>query len=117
MFLYYDTNSMTVYNEAHGRYESFTPTLDIDEGYIVVCEYTTYDSFDSYDEIHYTILDLYPDLESAKTAGDLAQSGKLPNYANGKQMKYLEFTGWGSALERVYLKKVKVQTEPDMIVL
>lgn len=129
--LYFDIDTQTVH-EKQGDFqdESFTSTLDIDEGFIIGIIYTTYDSFKEDKELHYMILDLYPSFEMAdEIAKNLAlflrerdeNYNKIPEKerkeirkkilcANGTEYPYIGL-GWGYSIKEIFSRKVKVQKE------
>lgn len=99
--------------------ESFTPTIDINEGWILVYQYSTYDSFGPNEGLETVVVDMY------KTRGDADEQAELLiehaknndydrknnplKHANGKNVPYLCGFGWGSNLEKCFIKKVKIQ--------
>lgn len=118
MTLYLDTETFDVYLERReGQYglESFTPTLDLEEGFLVVAVTSTYDSYGPNEGLRYEVLDMYPTFEDAeKVANDIQERrkaktwrGQKPNpplfYANGEPYRYYSWEGWGNSLEEILI--------------
>lgn len=114
----------------YSNYESFTPSLDnIDSGWLVYATYTTYDSENESNELQYQVFDLYDNREEAiRTAtllyeherSWLAEPPKyegVPQYADGREIKNIAFSGWGNRLREVICKRMTVQDHPDTVIL
>lgn len=116
------------------EFESFTPTLDgIDEGYVVFAKYKTYDSFKTDEHPSYCVIDIYKDKAEAIKNGtiiaELVRDDRWPDpkgktygdetakNADGSEVKYLPFTGWGSSLEEIVIKKVAVKNEYEYTII
>lgn len=105
-------------------FESFTPTINVEVGNkytIIVVEYTTYDSYTSYKEPYYQVIDLYNKRENAintaRAIHEYVREGENNCkeeilYADGTKVKYLSFTGWGNSYERIFIKSCKIIKEP-----
>lgn len=123
-FLYVSLDTFDVTREKiPTNYESFTPTVDINAGWLVVLKYYTYDSFNEDDEPRYEVLDLYDDRDKAMAVGnslvdEFSYSTRTPAkrlYNNGKPIKYLPVGGWGSRFEEVIIKRVSIEDHADMV--
>lgn len=108
------TDSSHIYSE-----ESFFPTVNIGEGWVLVYQYNTYDSLGEDKEVSTCVVDMYPTKEDADAQArilmEYAKTGSkydLSNpikYANGKKVQYLAFLGWGSRFKKCFIKKVQVK--------
>ena len=115
------------------EFESFVPTIDdIKDGYIVVAKYRTYDSFKTDDHYSYCVIDIYKTKEHAIKNGTIIAemdaneryrikpktfSDETPKNADGTEVKYLPFIGWGSNLEEVIVKKIEVKNEYEYTII
>jgi len=115
------------------EFESFNPTLDdLKEGYIVFAKYKTYDSFQTDEHPSYCVIDLYPTKEDAVKNGTIiaemdaderyrvkpkAYGDEKPKNADGSEVKYLPFVGWGSSLEEIVVKKVSIKNEYEYTII
>ncbi|RWB08811.1 MAG: hypothetical protein EOQ39_18645 [Mesorhizobium sp.] len=123
--LYFDIETQSLYRKPTDGYESFTPTLDLEAGYLVFVEYTTYDSNGSDHQIHHEIVDLYPDAEAARVQAKLiAQRGSgwqshrrehltEPVKADGSKV-YEHWHNWGQSFEQCVVLKVKIADEKEI---
>ena len=119
--LYMDKNDFEVYNTRpeDSDFESFTPSLDIKEGWLVVAHYTVYDSYNSYDDPYYQVIDLYDNRDNAiRAAKSITANMQKLFYdkenevvydASGEPVKYFEFGSWGTSFKRTFVKKVIVK--------
>lgn len=117
MTLYLDTDTFDVYLERYeGQYglESFTPTLDLEAGFLVVVMTSTYDSYGPHSGHQYEVLDMYPTFEDAEKVamivkernkiGDWRNTPKPPVfYANGDPYRYYSWEGWGNSLDQILI--------------
>ena len=116
-FLYFDTGTERVFRKApEQNYESFTPTKDLDEGYLVFVRYSTYDSGGENPGYEWSVIDLYPDLETADATARLVASrynrAGEPKKADGSKV-YEHWYNWGQSFKDVSVIRVKVEDEKE----
>lgn len=110
------------------RYESFIPTIKgVETGFLVWLEYTTYDSFGSYDEVEICVVDLYEDYDSAaKMATLIREHLNTSRYLRGNERSKDDIEkeffyaapnsdrkpclplGWGNSIKNIYVDYVEV---------
>lgn len=119
--LFFDIATQRVFRNQTERFESFVPTVDLAEGWIVFVEYTTYDSGGSSNEIHYEIVDLYPDADAARAQAQRISDRRYtmhrdsktkvePVKADGSKV-YEHWHNWGQSYEKCVMLKVQVEDE------
>lgn len=99
-------------------YESFLPSKgDITKGFLVVYEYTMYDSFGSSDIPNYFVVDIYDTYEQGCIAGEALWHNVVPSYDKKIDMIVQDNTyekvlyypkGWGIAPTCVHIQYVEV---------
>lgn len=125
--LYLNTSTYEVTREKPtGSYETFTPTVDVEQGWIVILKYHTYDSFSVSKEAEYEVIDIYSDRAKAIELAEglveefrgWSQEKKTHDreYNNGKPIKYLPVGGWGSSLDEVIVHRVTVKDNLDTLI-
>lgn len=140
--LYFDKEDHSVYLDRDGAkysWESFTPTIDFQEGdvgYVVAIGYTTYDTFGSDNTVRYEVVDAY---KSADAAHDVAQEIEryikqeadqrydyknkkkdfkpfVAKLANGEDYTHTySFIGWGTSFEHIIVNRFTLGTPSKTI--
>jgi hypothetical protein len=119
-YLYFDIDSECVYRKPTDHYESFLPTIDLTEGWLVFVEYTVYDSNGPSPGTYYEVIDLYPDAESARAQairikerqwGDI---GPEPVKADGSKV-YESWKNWGQSFSKCVMVKVTVTDKKPIL--
>ena len=130
---YMDKNTFAVSKEKIGyRYESFVPSIALTDGtsyWLLVVEYTSGNSFGRDPELHYEIIDAYPDSKAAFDNGNkikehasrshYSTSGKNSlleiEYANGRDYGYASWEGYFERVERIFVKRFVAAELPDFV--
>lgn len=116
-FLYFIPETMEAVSvpPSGSSYESFVPSVDMSEGYIVVVECDTYDS-EGPNGKNLEVIDLYPDYESARRVCLEISNARFKETdakrADGSKV-YTFWKNWGNSFSRCFLKKVVVKNDID----
>ncbi len=116
-YLYFDISSEGVFRKPTDHYESFIPTVDLDEGWVVFVEYSIYDSYGPSPGTYHEVIDMCHDPEMARTQAirirDRRHSTSTitpPVKADGSKV-YENWHHWGQKFEKVVLVKVIILDE------